>query len=89
MERQPAKFFQNLERVDSASMVTGAEARPRTPDHPRDMEPRPLSDTTGPGRPVHTEYRDFFDIEPDTPVFKMCAPPRSTHGGHGDVSHPD
>ena len=71
METQSAKFFKNLERVDSASVVTGAEARPRPPDNPRDVELRPLSDTTGPGRPVHTEYRDFFNIEPDTPVFKM------------------
>ena len=52
-------------------MVTGVGTRPRTPDNPRDVESRPLSDTAGPGRPTHTGYSDFFDIEPDTPVFKM------------------
>ena len=75
MERQPAKFFQNLEQVnlaDTASQAyAGTGARPRTPDNPGDVEPRPLSDRAGPSRPALTEYREFFDIEPDTPVFKM------------------
>ena len=72
---QPEKFFQNLEQInvaDTASQAyAGTGARPRTPDDLRDVEPRPLSDHAGPGRPAFTEYHKFFDIEPDSPVFKM------------------
>jgi len=40
-------------------------------DNPVDVVSRPLSDTAGPSQPAHTEFSDFFDIEPDAPVFKM------------------
>ena len=46
IERQPAEFFQNLEQVDIADAArqtyAGTEALPRTPDNPRDVEPRSL-----------------------------------------------
>jgi len=50
---------------------TGIGARPRTLDNPVDVGLRSLSDTAGPSKPAHTEFSDFFDIEPDAPVFKM------------------
>jgi len=79
MERQSAKFFQNLERADIADTArqayAGVGARPRTRKDPRHVASRPPSDTAGPTKPAHTEYRDFFNIEPDTPVFKCHASP--------------
>jgi len=79
MQRHSAKFFQNLDQADVSSVVadtarqayTGVGACPRTLDNPVDVGSRSLSDTAGPSQPAHTEFSDFFDIEPDAPVFKM------------------
>jgi len=79
MQRHSAKFFQNFDQADVSSVVadtvrqayTGVDARPRTLDNPVDVVSRPFSDTAGPSQPVHTEFSDFFDTEPDAPVFKM------------------
>jgi len=44
-----------------------------------DVAPRPSSDTAGPSQPTHADFRDFFNVKPDIPVFKMPGlPPTKT-----------
>jgi len=52
-------------------VYTGVGAHPRTLDNNVDVVSRPFSDTAGPSQPALTEFSDFFDFEPDAPVFKM------------------
>ena len=82
---QSTQFFQNLDQLDISAAVAGTAiqsdpglgAIPRTSDIPLDASSPP---TAGPSQPSPCNFRDFFDIKPDAPVFKVpCLLPPKTY----------
>ena len=56
----------------------GLGAHPRTSESPVDFSSRPP--TAGQSEPAPTDFRGYFDFEPDAPVFKVPRlPPLRTY----------